>query len=257
MSAETRDKHKNQTMKKLGKFLGSWRYWPACIRFLMQSDLNISFSQRFALIRDFYAITLSFENIPHYQRQILAFANAILKQPRDRNGVIIEAGCFRGVSSAKFSLVAKMTGKSFYVFDSFQGIPPNDEGHEIYGEEVTFEEGDYAASLEEVQGNIHQHGHIDSCRFVKGWFDDTMPDFNEPVAAAYLDVDLVSSTKTCIKYIWPLLEPGGVIYSQDAHLTDIIDLFADEDFWRNEVGVEPPVVSRLYKDQLLFATKPE
>ena len=149
-----------------------------------------------------------------------------------------------------------MTGKTFYVFDSFQGIPPNEESHEIYGSDVTFEEGDYAASLEEVQNNIREHGDIDSCRFVQGWFDDTMPDFNEPVAAAYLDVDLVSSTKTCIKYIWPLLQPGGVIYSQDAHLTDIIDLFADEDFWRNEVGTEPPGVNRLYKDQLLVATKP-
>lgn len=252
----TKSGYLNQIMNKLGKFLGSWRYWPTCIRFLLLDNLNISFGQRFALIRDFYAITLSFENIPHYQRQILDFARAILQRPRDTNGVIIEAGCFRGVSSAKFSLVAKMTGKTFYVFDSFQGIPPNEEGHEIYGETVTFEEGDYAASLEEVQSNIREHGDIDSCRFVQGWFDDTMPDFNEPVTAAYLDVDLVSSTKTCIQYIWPLLEPGGVIYSQDAHLTDIIDLFADEDFWRNEVGVEPPPIYRLNKAQLLVATKP-
>ncbi|MBT8422248.1 MAG: hypothetical protein HKN56_08255 [Gammaproteobacteria bacterium] len=243
-------------MKKLSKFLGSWRYWPTCIRFMLRSDLGISFAQRFAIIRDFYRITLSFENIPHYQRQILVFAEAILQQPRESRGVIIEAGCFKGVSSAKFSLIAKMTGKTFYVFDSFQGIPPNDEAHEIYGSAVTFEEGDYAASLDTVQKNIREHGDIDSCRFVQGWFDDTFPDFKEPVAAAYLDVDLVSSTKTCIQYIWPLLQPDGVIYSQDAHLKDIQDLFADEVFWREEVGTEPPTIRRDNKAQLLYVVKP-
>lgn len=46
-------------------------------------------------------------------------------------------------------------------------------------------------------------------RFIKGWFEDTMPVFNERIIAAYIDVDLASSTKTCLKYLYPLLVPGG------------------------------------------------
>ena len=102
-------------MNKLLRFLKSWRYWPICIRFLQDRNLGISFGQRFTLLKQLYEITLSFDDIPHYQGQILAFVRAILAAPRDTNGVIVEAGCYRGVSSAKFSLAAKLVGKKLAV----------------------------------------------------------------------------------------------------------------------------------------------
>ena len=75
--------------------------------------------------------------------------------------------------------------------------------------------GKYCGSLEEVKNNIAKYGEIGVCHFIKGWFEETMSLFNKRIAAAYLDVDLASSTKTCLKYLYPLLVPGGVIISQD------------------------------------------
>ncbi len=50
------------------------------------------------------------------------------------------------------------------------------------------EKGSYKGTLDEVKANVAQYGHIEVCRFVKGWFDDTLPHFKEPIAAIYLDV---------------------------------------------------------------------
>ncbi|MCP4832780.1 MAG: hypothetical protein GY886_11265, partial [Gammaproteobacteria bacterium] len=116
---------------------------------------------------------------------------------------------------------------------------------------IKFDAGDYAASLEDVQNNIRHFGEIDACTFIKGWFDDTLPAFDRPVSAVYLDVDLVSSTKTCIQHFWPLMESGAVIYSQDAHIPLVIELFESKSFWCDELGcVTAPEVK--YLDELLL-----
>ena len=65
---------------------------------------------------------------------------------------------------------------------------------------------------------------------MKGFFDETMPHFSQPVIAAYLDVDLASSTGTCLRYLWPLLVPGGVLFSQDGHLPLVLEGFDERRF---------------------------
>jgi O-methyltransferase len=240
------------------RFLRTRRYWPSCINFIGDSSLNISIWQRFQIIKRLYGITFSNENIPHSQPQILVFVRAILRAQRDSGGVVIEAGCYQGISSAKFSVAAQAAGKDFYVFDSFEGLPANDEPHEkgIGGRPLVFNEGDYACSMEQVQQNIRRFGEIDSCHFVKGWFEDTVPNFDKPVSAVYLDVDLVSSTRTCIEHFWPLMESGAKLYSQDAHIPLVIELFEDEKFWCDVMGcAQAPAVSHL-SEVLLEVTKP-
>ncbi|MCP4000164.1 MAG: hypothetical protein GY727_04555 [Gammaproteobacteria bacterium] len=235
------------------RFLQTRRYWGDCLNFMFDGSLNLSFGQKFTLIKRLYSITFSTENIPHSQKQILVFIRAILRAPRNTNGVVIEAGCFKGISSAKFSIAAALAHKDFIICDSFEGLPENDEPHEkgVYGRPIKFDAGDYAASLEDVQNNIRHFGEIDACTFIKGWFDDTLPAFDRPVSAVYLDVDLVSSTKTCIQHFWPLMESGAVIYSQDAHIPLVIELFESKSFWCDELGcVTAPEVK--YLDELLL-----
>ena len=243
-------------MRNFFRFFKTWRAWDVCAAFLADNSLGISLLQRFKLLKNLYRISFAFDDIPHYQAQILDFVAAILRAPRDIPGVIIQAGCFRGVSTAKFSLAAKLAGKQLVVLDSFQGIPKNSEQHEIYGRAVSFAEGDYAATMDEVVENISEYGDLPSCRFVPGWFEETLPEFSEPVAAVYLGVDLASSTKTCLKYLWPLLNPGASVISQDGHLTEIQKLFSDEEFWKMEVGSEPPQVVMHPRTQLLTIRKP-
>ena len=100
--------------------------------------------------------------------------------------MVVEAGCYRGGSTAKFSVMAKMAGRKLYVFDSFQGIPDNaeDHGRNIFGGMVAFRKGDYCGPLDEVKANIDTYGEISACEFVPGYFEDSMTGFQQPIVAA-------------------------------------------------------------------------
>jgi O-methyltransferase len=233
-----------------------WRDIPAYLAFLGNPRIGISPGRRWIMIRRLFKISVAVES-PHSQREILEFVQTILELPKDVEGVLVEAGCFKGSSTAKFSLAAALADRELVVFDSFQGIPENDEPHSdnIFGGDAVFKKGDYAGSLEEVKATVARYGRIDCCRFIKGWFDETMQHFSEPVAAAYVDVDLVSSTRTCLQHLYPLLPPGGALYSQDGHLPLVIDLFQDEEFWRQQIGCEKPRMHGLGLSKLVRITK--
>ena len=178
----------------------------------------------------------------HNASHILQFLIAILKLPAGVPGTIVEAGAYKGASTCKISLFAHHVGRELHVFDSFEGLPENDEVHEksLEGHSIKdwFRGGNFSGSLEEVKANISKFGVIERCHFHQGWFEDTMPGFSQPVALAYLDVDLASSTRTCLKYLYPLLSPGGSIYSQDGDFPLVVEVFKNEKFWKEEVGCD-------------------
>jgi O-methyltransferase len=176
----------------------------------------------------------------HNPSHILQFLSAIFELQSSVKGCIVEAGAYKGGGTAKISLAARYAGRDLYVFDSFRGLPENEEEHtkSVLGHSIEgwFKPGNFQGSLEEVKQNVTMYGDIGVCNFIPGWFEDTMPSFSQPVALAYLDVDLASSTRTCLKYLYPLITPGGAIYSQDGDFPLVIDVFKDEKFWKEEVG---------------------
>jgi len=178
----------------------------------------------------------------HTQEEMLEVIVQILNFSADTDGVIVEAGSFKGGSAAKFSWACAYRNRRLIIFDSFEGLPDNDEPHDrtIFGETASFKKGAYEGSLDIVRHNIRKYGRLEVCEFVKGWFEDTMPAFDKPIMAGYVDVDLASSTRTCMKYLFPRLIRGGVIFSQDGHLPLVINVLDDDDFWQNEVGVKRP-----------------
>jgi hypothetical protein len=64
-------------------------------------------------------------------------------------------------------------------------------------------------ALNEVQSAIRRFGCIDVCSFDKGWFEETLPQLREPVAAALIDVDLESSTGTASNIFTHYLSRAG------------------------------------------------
>lgn len=226
------------------------------MKFLLNRALPIDFLARVRYLMTIYRISAGVD-CAHTQSEILECVTALLLFRGPRKAVFVEAGCYKGGSTAKFSAAARLAGTTLVAFDSFEGLPANEEVHgvTIHGEVPRFDEGRYRGGLEEVESNVRAHGAIDSCRFVKGWFDRTMPDFDAPIAVAYLDVDLVSSTRTCLMNLYPLLEPGGSIFSQDAHLPLIIALLKDETFWRDEVRSVPPAIEGLGARKLVRMVK--
>lgn len=230
---------------------------PDIIRFVARPTRTPStLWQRLGLVRNCYRISY-FVNCPHTEREMIRVMEAIFSLPPDVSGVVVEAGVYQGGSGAKISHAAKLAGRMLYLFDSYEGLPANNEEHgqSIFGEQPDFSEGKYRGTLDEVRRNIERYGEIDICRFVKGWFDATMPGFKEPVTIAYIDVDLRASTATCLKYLYPLLVRGGTIFSQDGHLPLVIDLLRDDEFWRTEVGVPRPPMAGLGTVKLVAIPK--
>ena len=228
----------------------------AAASFLRSPLPEISFGKRFSIIKSLCRATVNVD-CAHTEREMLTFMNTILAMSPDIEGCIVEAGCCKGGSTAKFSLAAKYAGRRLVVFDSFEGLPENEEEHgsTILGETPNFSAGRYAGTLEEVRSNVRQHGEIEVCDFIPGWFESTMPNFHQPVAAIYLDVDLVMSTRTCLINLYPLLSPGGYIYSQDGHLPRVIELLSDDRFWETEVKHNRPEFEGLGTQKLVWAQK--
>lgn len=217
---------------------------------------GVSLRRRLGLIRRAYRVSYSVD-CPHMEGEMATVMAAILALPPDVEARVVEAGSYKGGSASKLSRAVRMMGREMVIFDSFEGIPEHHEEHtkNIYGGDAYFPPGSYAGSLDEVRGNVSRFGAIEVCRFVKGWFDDTLPGFHEPVGVAYIDVDLESSTRTCLRYLYPLLVPGGVLFSQDGHLPWVISLLRDDKFWRDELGSEPPRIDGLGKRKLVAIHK--
>jgi O-methyltransferase len=227
-------------------------------RIIRNQNIRLSVRERVLLLARWYRVTLALE-CAHGENELLPVLTAILSTPQSTPGVVIEAGCFKGGSTAKLSLAAAAAGRQLFAFDSFQGIPDNDEvnqGNLDGGANVIFKSGDYCGTLDAVKRNIGTAGRLDVCSFMQGWFEETMPHFNKPVIAGYIDVDLASSTRTCLKYLYPLLVPGGSLFSQDGHLPLVVDVLKDEEFWREEVGFAKPPMAGLGTHKIVRISKP-
>jgi len=177
----------------------------------------------------------------------LFLAEAVLSI--DCEGVLVECGCFQGGSTAKLSLLARTTGRRLLVFDSFAGLPPAMAG-EI--EDVNLREardvrwggGSYRGSLEVVQANVRRLGDISACRFVPGWFSDTLKDEHipDPVALAFTDVDIAGSVRDCLAGLWPRLAHGGVFFSHDVAFVKVLRVFVDPALWGPVLGQPSPIL---------------
>lgn len=213
--------------------------------------VEVSAATRLRLIARFLAVTNAVRTY-HTQAEMLTVAGAILARAGRQELTVVEAGCGKGGSTAKLSLVVRLAGGRLHVFDSFRGIPANSERHEtLWGRPVVFRAGAFRARLRGVQRVLDRYGAPEVVRLHKGWFADTLPAFDATVDVALLDVDLLSATRTCLRHLVPRLRPGGVIFSQDGHLRAIVALLGDRRFWADEVGVPPPRIVGLGERKLI------
>jgi len=237
-------------------------------KFIFKPILNVSFFTKIYIVFKFLIISRNVK-CSHTMHEILTISQSFLSIPNSTKGVLVEAGAFKGGSTAKLSIIAKIMKRKLMVFDSFKGLPSNsdmyfdkkevffhnnqslDKAQKIF----LFNKGQYAGSLEEVKENISHYGVLEVCSFKKGWFEKTLPKFNQPVAGIFLDVDLASSTKTCLQYLYPLLQINGVLFSHDGHLKLVSDVYRDKQFWKEVIGAKYPKVYGLQKKKLLKIKK--
>ncbi len=138
-----------------------------------------------------------------YERRDLLYRLVNEKTTGDGPVDFLEFGVFNGDSFAQWLRLNAHPESRFYGFDSFEGLP---EDWEAAGKK----KGDFDA-----QGRLPRINDP-RARFVKGWFDQTLPAFlktwtpRNPVIA-HLDADLYSSTLCVLMQLDAHLAPGSAL----------------------------------------------
>jgi hypothetical protein len=138
-------------------------------------------------------------------------------------GDVIECGTYQGNSLLQLAFAMRRAGRfaegrRLYACDSFQGLPepgPEDVDREPQPHPLKHV-GGYASPQDLVETRLRRYGFQNDVTLVPGWFEDTLPTLQHlRFAIIFLDVDLYESYRTCLRYLFPLLSPGGVIFFSD------------------------------------------
>lgn len=179
----------------------------------------------------------------------LFLVEEIFRVPKSLKGDVVECGCYNGASTVNLSLACALTQRRLFVCDSFEGLsrPEADEKCEIYPGSTdsyfVYEAGDYSSEegLEGVKRNVTKFGDPEVCRFVQGYFKDTLKDLNtDSIVFIFEDADLASSVEHCLRYLWPKLQEGCKFYSHEAWSVPVVSLFYDKRWWEDHFGTRPP-----------------
>lgn len=201
------------------------------------------------LIEKFKSIDQEIGTYCHESGEAYFLANEImnLRVP----GPIVECGCYKGAMTAKLSLVAAYTRRPLVVFDSFEGLPKSDEVHRLYPSYIekreaarpfaqfSYHPSQYKGRLDEVVNNVAAYGDIAPCTFIKGWFEETLPNVYLKPAFVFMDVDLVTSAKTCLLHLWPQLV-GPKFYTHEAFNATHMKALLDPKWWYSTLNVGVP-----------------
>lgn len=213
---------------------------PIAIYFILNSEsihpeYKLTFYKKFRLGLKMFLNKFRIPTGTSYKSH-LAMGLKLLETSPEVQGDVVECGSWQGGSSANLSLFCKLTNRKLRVYDSFAGLPDNQEidrqGH--------YETGAFCGSLEVVKKNIERYGAIECCEFIEGWFDDTLPRLDTPVVLAFLDVDLELSLETCVRNIWPYLTEQGYIFIDEYVELDYCAIFWSEEYWRKYFDRTPP-----------------
>ncbi|MFK7840339.1 MAG: class I SAM-dependent methyltransferase [Bdellovibrionales bacterium] len=156
--------------------------------------------------------------------QQLMMYNEIMFKLHDIPGDVAEFGVAGGISFVSFVRINEilergregLEKRSFYGFDSFEGLPElSDEDYSDKEPVPQMQKGGFVDTEGFPQLKAFADKH-DNVHLVKGWFDKSLPEFftkNPHVSFSliHVDCDLYDSTKSVLELCWPRLNPGGVI----------------------------------------------
>lgn len=138
-----------------------------------------------------------------------------LDKVKSLDGDIVECGVSIGHGALLFTLMGEYLQKmrDYYGFDSFEGFPEpvfKDETTPITGK------GFWANPPETVikvlqDGRIPEHIIQERIHLIKGWFQDTLPQYQGNIALLHLDCDLYESYRFALRCLYDKVVPGGII----------------------------------------------
>jgi O-methyltransferase len=140
---------------------------------------------------------------------------------KDVPGSVVECGVWRGGMIAG---IATLLGpeRDYFLFDSFTGLPP---AKPIDGAAALHWQSDkvsphYYENCSAPPGFAQQamrNAGARSFELVKGWFNETLPNFvvKPPIALLRLDGDWYESTTVCLDHLFERVAPHGLIVLDD------------------------------------------
>jgi O-methyltransferase len=157
---------------------------------------------------------------------ILGNTLSLCQEKAPSTGCIVEAGVWKGGASA--AMAEAMPGRTHYLFDSFDGLPP---AQPIDG-----------PAARDYQTNIKVESYRDNCRVdqsyaeaamllagasdrtavISGWFDDTMPAFVpvNPIGILRIDCDWYAPVTATLLYLHKYVQTGGLVIVDDYYVWD-------------------------------------
>ncbi len=142
-------------------------------------------------------------------RYYLLWAIAQQSLSLDSSAEIWECGVYKGVTACLLASIIKPSGAKLRLFDTFEGMPPTDPTIDAH------KAGDFSdTSLEEVSRQVTQiYPVVD---FRKGFIPDTFVGLEYcRISFAHIDVDIYSSVRDSLEFIFPRLIIGGAIIFDD------------------------------------------
>lgn len=211
-----------------------WFIWGYAALFTIST---LSLLQRVRLLVQFIIIDWY---VPHGHRpcEIIAVCRALAERRAREGEALLEAGCWQGGTSAKFSIVCKLLGYQFHIYDSFEGV--EEMSPEEKAQNYDFS-GQYAATEHILRANLQRYGEISVCAIHKGWFCDTLQQVAYPVRVAYIDCDLAKGTAEVLQGVVPVLVSDGWIFSQDFHIAPVHKLLCSTAIWESLQRERPTI----------------
>jgi O-methyltransferase len=201
---------------------------------------TLSWAERLRLLGRFLRVDW---HVPHAHRpcEIAAVCRVLADRPARPGEIMVEAGCWQGGSTAKFSLVCRLLGYRLHVYDSFEGVEAlpgelKQNGYD-YG-------GQYRATEAKLRENLARYGALEVCVIHKGWFADTLAaqPVNAPVRVVYIDCDLVKGTRETLQGTVGTLVADGCVFSQDFQIEPVRTLLRDLSTWQKLGRPMPSIV---------------
>ncbi|WP_168185976.1 TylF/MycF/NovP-related O-methyltransferase [Magnetospirillum sp. ME-1] len=135
------------------------------------------------------------------------------------SGDIVECGTWKGGMACGMMAVCG-SGKKYHFFDSFEGLPPPrdiDGGAAMSLHQKPYYYNNNRADYDEFCQLVYaQSVPRENISIYKGWFSDTLRQYSGgPISVLRLDGDWYDSTMQCLRGLWDLVEPGGVVIIDD------------------------------------------
>ena len=167
------------------------------------------------IIKDYSSIGLDRNNIFNHCMEFV--------KKNQIDGDILEFGCYNGVSTKSLGKAYlryyKNDSKTFWIYDSFEGLPDLSDNGDKHPNFNPFKQGEYKSNQSIVLNKMLKLGIKNKyIKIVPGFFNEILPNVNEHpknISIVHIDVDLYSSCLDVLNYLSGKLQDGTLLIFDD------------------------------------------